>query len=345
MLASSSPTGHESVHVWLPVDVTSISEGARRREPAAGSASQDGANPGLAYGLTVMPVSCVGGSPKTAAGQIAVSKIQVPGKVVPNWYHRWDRPNGLPWLMFGRATDAFYLCFPGLADFRIGRSTSIAYWPAAQLPPSTLNHLLLDVVLPFYLSLRGELVCHGSAVTDGTATVAFVGPSGSGKSTLAAHLVTRGWRLLADDALVIRPSREGLGITPAYQGLRLWPDSASHLYPGYEGAAPVAHYMDKLRISPTDAAWPPPETPLKAVFLVEPGIRPLVERVSARDAVIALTASSFQLEVDDPAAIESSLAKISDLVRSVRVMRLSVPRDWAQLPEVEDAIRQAAGIA
>lgn len=309
-----------------------------------GTSAQGFLDFGIAYGFAVGPVLVECSTPEPAAGRITVAQDPVARDGVLNWYHRWERPNGRPWLLFGRVKNYFHLCFPGFADFRISPAPSIEYWPATQLPPSTLTHLFLDTVLPFYLNLTGELVLHGSAVTNGTATVAFVGPSGSGKSTLAAYLLARGWRLLADDALVIRPSRAGLHIMPAYRGLRLWPDSASHLYPGYEGAAPVAHYMDKLRVSPPDAAWPPPETPLKTVFLVEPGARPFVERVRARDAVIALTSSSFQLEVDDPVAIESSLARISDLVRSVQVMRLSVPRDWARLPEVEDAVRQAAGL-
>lgn len=297
-----------------------------------------------AYGRTLEMVGSGPPLPATAAGWIPVAFPKGPLDSLPHWYHRWDRPDREAWLRFGRLGGGVHvLRFPGLADFRISQA-SIECWTEEDVPAPTLEHLLLDTVVPLLLSLQGELVLHGSAVTNGTATVAFVGPSGSGKSTLAAYLVTRGWRLLADDALVIRPSRGGRRIMPAYQGLRLWPDSANHLYPGYEGTTPVAHYMDKLRVSPPDAAWPPPETPLKTVFLVEPGARPFVERVRARDAVIALTSSSFQLEVDDPVAIESSLARISDLVRSVQVMRLSVPRDWARLPEVEDAVRQAAGL-
>lgn len=41
---------------------------------------------------------------------------------------------------------------------------------------------------------------------DGRA-LAFVGRSGAGKSTLAAHLLARGWRLVADDVAFIDPRR------------------------------------------------------------------------------------------------------------------------------------------
>ena len=48
---------------------------------------------------------------------------------------------------------------------------------------------------------------HASAAsTDGTA-VLFAGPAGAGKSTLLVQLVNRGWELLADDAVALRPDR------------------------------------------------------------------------------------------------------------------------------------------
>ena len=126
--------------------------------------------------------------------------------------------------------------FGGTARFEISADGDhVCCRPAAGTSDAALRHLLLDHVLPRVLCLRGLLVLHASTLRapDGRA-VAFLGASGAGKSTLAASLVAAGWRLLADDALVIEGSEGRPTAVPTYPGLRLWPDSAAWLASGSE---------------------------------------------------------------------------------------------------------------
>ena len=128
--------------------------------------------------------------------------------------------------------------FGGTARFEISADGDhVCCRPAAGTSDAALRHLLLDHVLPRVLCLRGLLVLHASTLRapDGRA-VAFLGASGAGKSTLAASLVAAGWRLLADDALVIEASEGRPTAVPTYPGLRLWPDSAAWLASGSEPA-------------------------------------------------------------------------------------------------------------
>ena len=62
--------------------------------------------------------------------------------------------------------------------------------------------------------IRAGLV-HGTAVywPDAGAGVLILGPSGSGKSDLAARLIDRGWRLVADDQVLL--TAEGVAVTAA----------------------------------------------------------------------------------------------------------------------------------
>src|SRR5262249_16022590 len=58
--------------------------------------------------------------------------------------------------------------------------------------------------LGFY-SIHGA----GLAAPDGRG-ILVIGPSSSGKSTLTLGLIRHGWRYLSDDALLLRPTPEGL---------------------------------------------------------------------------------------------------------------------------------------
>ena len=48
---------------------------------------------------------------------------------------------------------------------------------------------------------------HAAAASMDGAAILLAGPAGAGKSTLLVHLVNRGWDLLADDVVALRPDR------------------------------------------------------------------------------------------------------------------------------------------
>ncbi|MFB7272989.1 hypothetical protein [Streptomyces sp. NPDC056244] len=77
-------------------------------------------------------------------------------------------------------------------------------------------------------SIRGQLlrggwaVLHSSAVvrTGDRATVLAFGSKGAGKTTTALLLASRGWSLLANDRVFVRPSAHGIDVLP-------WPSAAA----------------------------------------------------------------------------------------------------------------------
>lgn len=54
-------------------------------------------------------------------------------------------------------------------------------------------------------SITRFLLLHSAVVERSGKALLLAGPSGAGKSTLCAALITRGWRLLSDEAAMIRP--------------------------------------------------------------------------------------------------------------------------------------------
>src|SRR5210317_2184124 len=121
------------------------------------------------------------------------------------WFHEWKSPDGSTLIAAAKFEDEYLLRFPGLADFHLSSSKNvIRVLPMGNADKSTLAHLLLDQVIPRWLSHRGRLVAHASSVklSDGT-VVGFLGSSGSGKSTLATSFLTSGAVMVSDDCLML----------------------------------------------------------------------------------------------------------------------------------------------
>ncbi|MGH2739031.1 MAG: hypothetical protein ACRDH6_00890, partial [Actinomycetota bacterium] len=98
----------------------------------------------------------------------------------------------------------------------------IEIFPAAPEDPMEVERFLVNTALPTFAGIVEGLVClHASAVAlNGKATV-FAGPSRVGKSTSAWRLLNEGWRLIGDDAVVLREDSGTWMVPPGSRGIRL----------------------------------------------------------------------------------------------------------------------------
>ncbi len=225
----------------------------------------------------------------------------------------------------------------------------ITIQPGATGATDTVRHLLIDQVIPLALSHLGRIVLHAGSVVvqDGerALAVAFIGPAGAGKSTLTASLASAGCALVADDALVVTVAGSELLATPAYPGVRLWPDVAASI----SGSEPddiddlprVAEYTEKRRIGLADG-WRFAEghVPLRRVYVLEESgdDRVSVGRVGPRDAIVALLSHTYVLDVTDRARLAAQFARVCAASPAVEVRRLSYPRALEHLPAVHAAL-------
>lgn len=244
-----------------------------------------------------------------------------------------------------RRDDGWLFTFGALARFHLSedRSTLVCS-AAADTPPQSARHVLLDQVLPYVVALDGDLVLHASAVTVGAAGIAFVGESGMGKSTLATSLGQDGHGILTDDCAVVHWVDGTPVIEPSYPGLRLWPESADHLLVDDDGGerAPMAHYTPKVRAVPEGLRFVEEGAPLRGVLAIDhapdddPGLV-AVTPLRPGEAAFAMVESAFVLAdgADDRAAI---FDRFTRLAAAVPAARITVPDDFARLPAVRRAV-------
>jgi hypothetical protein len=256
-----------------------------------------------------------------------------------------DQTGSLTVEAHSESKDRFAMDFPGFARAEICWSgRNIQMRPITdRVLSDTLQHLLLDQVLPRVIAHEHQLVLHASAVQRDGGTIIFLGESGRGKSTLSASLQGQGWTLLGDDALIISGGGEAFFGEATYKSLRLLPDSIAALYASQPKLQPVAHYTRKQRValpfSPNMDVQP-----IQAIFLLgdEPQDGKItVKPVSAVKTCMALITNSFALDPTDKDRAIHKLGVASDMAMNVSTFELSYPRDYARLLEVHEAIQDA----
>jgi hypothetical protein len=267
-----------------------------------------------------------------------------PAAARPSWFHRWRNPGERPTLSFSRGAGGYLLRFHGRADYAIDtHRRTIAGWRRRGTTITTLRHLLIDQVMPLVLS-RDRLVLHASAVATPSGAAAFVGFTGSGKSTLAAALAVRGFPILTDDCLVVERSSRGFLARPFYPGARLWPDSVRAVGGSLRTSRPVAEYTRKRRLGASHLPCQAAAVPLGRLFMLEsplrrgPHQRLTLDRMRGADALVALLACTFQLDIQDTAAVRRTFDLQSGLIDALPVHRVSYPWQLRRLPDTGDAI-------
>ncbi len=249
-------------------------------------------------------------------------------------------------LSCAREGDAYRLGFPGLATFLIDDGGAIECRPLPTLTPGTLEHLLIDQVLPRVLTHRGSLVLHAGCVGSPQGAIAFLGDSGSGKSTLCADFARAGHPLLGDDGIVVRRTAAAVFEALAtYPGLRLLPDPLARLFDERSSATPVAHYTAKRRLDRDSAALTltAGAEPLRALYLLDTGVEVAIAPFLERDAFMVLLRASFQLHLDDRERSRGLFERIGGVQDAVPVRRLSYPRDFDRLRDVREAVMADVG--
>ncbi len=286
--------------------------------------------------------------PELAFRLLRAQRVDAP---VP-WLHHYPLSDGRPWLSVGELGTGYLFRFPDLADFHLlPKAKEIRCYPNPNTPLETIRHLLLDQVIPLFLSERGKLVLHASAVVTPEGAIAIVGETGRGKSTLTASFAQRGFSVLTDDCLLLEERKGQPYCIPSYPGLRLWPDSISALFGNKSRLPRVAHYANKKRLTPRDGRlrFATEAAPLHKIYVLAATqqteyLMTTIDRLSPRDAFMELIGYPYRLGVSERKRLRKEFELIGHVASSLPVCRLALPKNLALLPVVQDAILTDLGV-
>lgn len=202
---------------------------------------------------------------------------------------------------------------------------------------ATLEHLLVDQVLPRLLAHEGNLLIHASALDINGSCALFMGPSGWGKSTLAGLLQRHGHSVLSDDCVLLDADGERFRAVPTYPSLRLYADSLAALSLGGASTAAVASYSEKRRL-PMPAPSAEAASPVTALYLLgDPeaaGETIDITPLGPAETCKALLRHSFRLDLSDRAANILQFALCGAAARSLPAFRIDYARDFTQADEL-----------
>jgi len=162
------------------------------------------------------------------------------------------------------------------------------------VPRRNVRLFLLGSAFGALLHQRGMLPLHANAIEIGGKAVAFMGEPGAGKSTLAAWLHDRGQRIIADDVCVVGFDGGKAVARPGLPRLRLWREALEAS--GRDPAAYPRSYAGDERFDKFDVAIEAvgSDAPLAALYLLERGERPSIDRLSQLEAAEAVFANTYR---------------------------------------------------
>ncbi len=283
---------------------------------------------------------CPGASP-VAPVRITLAEPSINGGEPTEWLHHWRDPDDSIHLSLARVPSGYWLRFPGLCEFLIDLANArIEVIPAPGLDADTLEHLLVDQVLPRYLAGKGDFVLHAASMRIDDKAMLILGESGWGKSTLAGLMGRNGFDLLSDDCMILRLQPDHLVAIPTYPSLRLFDDSIEAMCATDAVTTPVASYTDKRRLPTPESIGEQSAvgTPVAAIYLLvnpragsgEHHIQPLAPAA----ACMSLIQHAFQLDLKDPTQMATRLAQAATATGLAPAFALDYPRDYASADQL-----------
>lgn len=249
------------------------------------------------------------------------------------WLHEWKEADDSTTLSLALHNLGYLLRFPDVCDFALDtKSRQISVIPHEELDEHTIEHLLVDQVLPRFLANEGHLLLHACALNVDGRTILFLGKSGWGKSTLASLFHQAGYLIYSDDCVLMQQNNSAWHAIATYPSLRLYEDSIENNISANSALSPVSEYSDKQRIAVSidkKHNAPPVHT---LYFLSDPesasdeiDISPMRPGLTC----IEVIQRSFRLDLGNHTQSQQLMATAAALTQSLPAYRLSYPHDFA----------------
>lgn len=202
------------------------------------------------------------------------------------------------------------------------------------MPDAILREQRLNgIPMALAFTHRGDFALHAAAVEVDGGAVLLAAPSRFGKTTLAMAFHERGFPMLAEDLICIRPGTHEAFPGPAV--IRLRPDVYGGTPPA--GLVEIANRPDRIFLAPEPGRrGSAGGRPIRGIVFLREGERVEVTRASPVEALRDLWHLNFRLPSAE--AREYSFKALTALVSAVPVWNLGRPFRLDALGETVDAI-------
>ncbi|MEO8001771.1 MAG: hypothetical protein ABI644_07835 [Arenimonas sp.] len=248
------------------------------------------------------------------------------------WLHEWKETDESTTLSLALMEVGYLLRFPDVCDFVLDtKARQISVIPHEALDEHTIEHLLVDQVLPRFLANEGHLLLHACAVNVNGRTLLFLGKSGWGKSTLAALFHQAGYPLYSDDCVLLKQKDSTWQVIATYPSLRLYEDSIENNLSTQPSLSPVSEYSDKQRIALSVGQEHSVPCAHAMYFLSDPETAPEAIQISPMRpglTCIEVIQRSFRLDLGNHLQSRHLMTSAAALTQSIPAFRLSYPHDF-----------------
>jgi len=265
-----------------------------------------------------------------------------------NWFSDLILPNGRTWLSVARSTIGYVLSFPDIAYFVIDNTNDhIICYPGSNIPVNAIRYLFINQVIPLYLSNKGKIVLHSSAVSINGNAVVFTGLSATGKSTLASVFCREGHKLITDDYLLINKYDNQFYAVPSYAGIKLSDISKSCIFdsgiiPTHENTLFVEkHWLD---ISKNNMYLTYENVKISRIYLLQDSNNDIdnidlkICNASVKELFTNLIDSMFLLDFNDLDMVKNNFNNCADLLNSNLIKKLEYKKSFENLDNLIETI-------
>lgn len=264
-------------------------------------------------------------------------------KNAPVYVSSKNNRNG-PLVSIYRHNDYHIVRFHPIIDFYIQPEAIVAHLRDVSYD-YLVEILFLGTIFSLWLELRGIPAIHASAVVVNHGAIGFLSTNKGGKSSLAAAFMQGGCPLLTDDILPVKRDGRAFRGLPGYPSMRMWPDQAEYFLGHYAHLEIVHPLLSKRRVhvGPDGfGTFCDEEQPLTALFIPERGNSGkdiIIERISARDALLELIRNSFSARIVEALGLQPQRMNFfARMVTWVPVYRLVYPEGFHRISGVRDVV-------
>jgi hypothetical protein len=232
--------------------------------------------------------------------------------------------------------DQFWLQVPDIARFLVTGGHTIAIEPHPGIDNQSIRLFLLGSAIGALLFQRGHLVLHGNAIEIQDGCVVCVGHSGAGKSTLAAAFMKKGYRLLADDVVVVDSQSRAV---PGFPRIKIWGDTAMRLGINTQGLERVRPVLEKYN-RPLGQQFCDSPLPIKWIYVLNAeGEVFEVQGIEGMERFKTLRDNTYRVRYVEAMALQAShMQQIAALSAQVRLASIKRPISGFQVDALIDCI-------